>query len=333
VPYRGLRKDGRTVWLEAHPKVIRDARGRALEFQDVVRDVSQTKALDDQLIAARDVAETGARTKSEFLANMSHELRTPLTSVIGFSGLLQDSPNLPETERRYADRIATASEVLLGVINDILDYSKLEADAVDLDPEPFDPRALAEDAVAMVETQCEAKGLKLETVIAADLPARLMGDAGRLRQVTLNFLSNALKFTAAGGVRLIGDAVEVLKILGEDHLVERGAGGVSGGWGASVGGIACGDAAVGGEPAGAGGGGAGAGVAGVLCGAVGGDGEIAGGAGGGAAWVWVAGAAGECEFSAVRAAGERTDGGGGGEGESGAGVISEGCEGDGEWDG
>jgi PAS domain S-box-containing protein len=202
VPYRGLRKDGGTVWLEAHPKVIRDAKGRALEFQDVVRDVSQTKALEDQLIAARDVAEAGARTKSEFLANMSHELRTPLTSVIGFSGLLQDSPNLPETERRYADRIATASEVLLGVINDILDYSKLEADAVDLDPEPFDPRALAEGAVAMVETQCEAKGLKLETVIAADLPARLMGDAGRLRQVTLNFLSNALKFTATGIVRL-----------------------------------------------------------------------------------------------------------------------------------
>jgi len=202
VPYRGLRKDGQTVWLEAHPKVIRDADGRPVEFQDVVRDVSETKALEDALIAARDVAEAGARTQSEFLANMSHELRTPLTSVIGFSGLLQGSENLPEVERRYADRIATASEALLSVINDILDYSKLEADAVDLDPQAFDPRAMAEGAVAIVETQCNAKGLALETVIAADLPDRLMGDEGRLRQVTLNFLSNAVKFTTTGSIRL-----------------------------------------------------------------------------------------------------------------------------------
>jgi len=202
VPYRGLRKDGRTVWLEAHPKLIRDARGRAVEFQDVVRDVSETKALEDQLIAARDVAEAGALTKSEFLANMSHELRTPLTSVIGFSGLLQASGNLPEAERRYADRIATASEALLSVINDILDYSKLEAEAVDLDPQAFEPRAMAEGAISIIENQCQAKGLTLETAIDADLPATLMGDEGRLRQVTLNFLSNAVKFTAAGSVRL-----------------------------------------------------------------------------------------------------------------------------------
>ena len=207
VPYRGVRKDGQTVWLEAHPKVIRDAEGRALEFQDVVRDVSETKALEDQLITSRDVAEEGARAKSEFLANMSHELRTPLTSVIGFSGLLQGSRNLPEAERKYADRIATASEALLSVINDILDYSKLEADAVDLDPQAFDLRAMAEGAVAIVEIQCQAKGLTLETVIDADLPGALMGDEGRLRQVTLNLLSNAVKFTAAGTVRLVMTAV------------------------------------------------------------------------------------------------------------------------------
>ena len=202
VPYRGVRKDGQVVWLEAHPIVIRDARGRPVGFQDVVRDVTETKALEDQLIAARDVAEAGAQAKSEFLANMSHELRTPLTSVIGFSGLLQASRNLPEVERKFADRIATGSEALLSVINDILDYSKLEADAVDLDPQAFDPRAMAEGAVAIVETQCQAKGLTLEAVIDTDLPAALMGDEGRLRQVTLNFLSNAVKFTAAGSVRL-----------------------------------------------------------------------------------------------------------------------------------
>ena len=213
VPYRGLRKNGQTVWLEAHPIVIRNARGRPVGFQDVVRDVTETKALEDQLIAARDVAEAGAQAKSEFLANMSHELRTPLTSVIGFSGLLQGSGNLPEAERKYADRIATASEALLSVINDILDYSKLEADAVDLDPQAFDPRSMVFGAVNIVESQCEAKGLTLETVIDADLPAALMGDEGRLRQVALNFLSNAVKFTTAGSVRLevaaVGDRLRL----------------------------------------------------------------------------------------------------------------------------
>ncbi len=202
VPYRGVRKDGQPVWLEAHPKVIRDAEGRALEFQDVVRDVSETKALEEQLVAARDVAEAGARAKSEFLANMSHELRTPLTSVIGFSGLLQASQNLPDAERKYADRIAMGSEALLSVINDILDYSKLEAEAVDLDPRAFDPRLLAEGVAAIIENQCQTKGLTLETVIDPHLPPALMGDDGRLRQVMLNFMSNAVKFTASGTVRL-----------------------------------------------------------------------------------------------------------------------------------
>ncbi len=200
--YRGSANPGDQRWFEARTSLIRDEDGRVVEFQDVVRDITATKALEDQLIAARDVAEAGARTKSEFLANMSHELRTPLTSVIGFSGLLQSSGNLPEAERRYADRIATASEALLSVINDILDYSKLEAEAVDLDPQAFDPRAMAEGAVAIVETQCQAKGLTLETVIDADLPGALVGDVGRLRQVTLNFLSNAVKFTTSGTIRL-----------------------------------------------------------------------------------------------------------------------------------
>ncbi len=200
--YRGTEYPDDQRWFEARTSLIRDEDGRVVEFQDVVRDITATKALEDQLIAARDVAEAGARTKSEFLANMSHELRTPLTSVIGFSGLLQSSRNLPEAERRYADRIATASEALLSVINDILDYSKLEAEAVDLDPQAFDPRAMAEGAVAIIETQCQAKGLTLETVIDANLPGALMGDEGRLRQVTLNFLSNAVKFTTSGTVRL-----------------------------------------------------------------------------------------------------------------------------------
>lgn len=202
VTYRGLVKDGGTRWFEARTSIIRDDEGRVIEFQDLVRDVTDTKRLEEALIEARDRAEAGARAKSEFLANMSHELRTPLTSVIGFSGLLQQSAALPETERRYADRIGTASEALLGVINDILDYSKLEAGAVEMEARAFDPRTLAQAAVAMVEGQCEVKGLAMAVVLDPDLPPALTGDEGRLRQVMLNFLANAAKFTAKGCVTL-----------------------------------------------------------------------------------------------------------------------------------
>ena len=201
VRYRGVHSNGSVRWFEARTSVIRDAHGLATGFHDVVRDITETKRLEAELIAARDVAEAAARVKSEFLANMSHELRTPLTSVIGFSGLLQDSPDLPETERRYADRIATASEALLSVINDILDYSKLEAEAVSLDAAAFDPAATARGAAAMVETQCQAKGVSLAVEID-DLPRGILGDQGRFRQVTLNFLSNAVKFTVSGEIRL-----------------------------------------------------------------------------------------------------------------------------------
>jgi len=201
VTYRGLTPSG-TRWFEARTSIIRDEEGRAVEFQDVVRDVTDTKMMEQALTEARDRAEAGARTQSEFLANMSHELRTPLTSVIGFSGLLVGSESLPPDERIWANRIATASEALLSVINDILDYSKLEADAVDLDPLPFNPRAMAQGAAAIVETQCLARGLTLTVEVAADLPAAVMGDEGRLRQVTLNFLSNAVKFTSVGEIRL-----------------------------------------------------------------------------------------------------------------------------------
>ena len=200
--YRLRHKDGHYVWVEGHLQAVPDGKGGVQELVVVIRDVSERKALETELIQARDRAEAGARAKSEFLANMSHELRTPLTSVIGFSELLQASRALAENERRHADRIAMSSKALLGVINDILDYSKLEAASVVLDETGFNPVALARGAADIVEAQCALKGLDLVVEIAPGLPAGLLGDEGRLRQVLLNLLSNAVKFTHEGVITL-----------------------------------------------------------------------------------------------------------------------------------
>jgi len=193
--YRLLHKAGHHVWVEGNFQPVPDEKGGVRELVVVIRDVSERKALEVELIAARDRAEAGGRAKSEFLANMSHELRTPLTSVIGFSELLQASRALPDLERRHADRIAISSKALLAVINDILDYSKLEASSVVLDETVFDPAALARAAADIVEAQCRAKGLALRVELDPALPSAVIGDEGRLRQVVLNLLSNAVKFT------------------------------------------------------------------------------------------------------------------------------------------
>lgn len=200
--YRGRRKDGGWAWLEAQPTIMWNAAGGVTEIQDSIRDVSRTQRLEAELVEARDRAEAAARTKSEFLSNMSHELRTPLTAVIGFAGLLRTSSALADADRRHVERISTASASLLGVINDILDYSKLEAGRVDLDPMPFDPRRMVEGTAAMLEEQAGAKGLSLVADIDAAVPAGIMADEGRLRQVLLNFLSNGVKFTSKGEVRV-----------------------------------------------------------------------------------------------------------------------------------
>ncbi|CAN5902941.1 hypothetical protein BH11PSE1_BH11PSE1_11740 [soil metagenome] len=145
-------------------------------------------------------ASAATMAKSEFLANMSHELRTPLTGVLGFAGLLEKLPDLPETARSYAGRIATSGQALLSVVNDILDFSKLEADRVTLDPHPFDPAALVAETVELVAAEAERKGLALTTEVDGEPPAAVLADSARVRQVLLNLLSNAIKFTKAGQI-------------------------------------------------------------------------------------------------------------------------------------
>jgi PAS domain S-box-containing protein len=198
--YRARHRDGRWIWVEANPTLILDDRGEPLEFVDIVRDITQTKTFEAELEQARREAEAAAAAKSTFLANMSHELRTPLTSIIGFSRLLGDREDLPAEAAGFAERIGSASEALLAIINDVLDFSKLEAGQVALERQPLSLRRLLHETAGLLQVQAEAKGLRLHLRLDPRAPELILGDVARLRQVLLNFLSNAVKFTERGSV-------------------------------------------------------------------------------------------------------------------------------------
>jgi PAS domain S-box-containing protein len=202
VRWRGWHKvDEHWVWLESSPSVLMQDNGER-GFVDVVRDVTRQVAQEAALADARAAAEAAAAAKAEFLANMSHEIRTPLTSVIGFSGLLQERGELTPEAHRFADRINAAGKALLAVVNDILDFSKLEAGEVEVKPQPTHAAELAREALSLFQPQADGKGLALtlDLVEASDTP--VMVDPQALRQVLLNLLGNAVKFTEAGAVTL-----------------------------------------------------------------------------------------------------------------------------------
>ncbi len=198
--YRARHKNGHWIWIEANPTLILDVQGEPVEFIDIVRDVSQTKNFEAELQEARKRAEDAAAAKAAFLANMSHELRTPLTSIIGFSQLMGARGDLPAEARQYARRITDASEALLALINDVLDFSKLDAGHVELESVAMSVAKLVEDATGLVSLQAQAKGLDLVSELDPATPAAVRGDLARLRQVVINFLSNAVKFTERGRI-------------------------------------------------------------------------------------------------------------------------------------
>ncbi|MCP9000065.1 PAS domain S-box protein [Pseudarthrobacter sp. RMG13] len=194
-----VRKDGTTVPVSVTISPIRAEGGGVRGMAKIVRDITGQRRAAAELLAAREAALESSRLKSEFLATMSHEIRTPMNGVIGLTSLLLETP-LDETQRRYAEGVRGAGAVLLALINDILDLSKLEAGKVDLDIAAFDPRVLVEEVAGLLSESARVKGLELIAFCRPDVPALLSGDAGRIRQVLLNLASNAVKFTPAGEV-------------------------------------------------------------------------------------------------------------------------------------
>ena len=195
-----LRKDGSVIAVSLTISAIRDG-GQLLGTATIARDVTERRAAELELQAAREAALESSRLKSEFLATMSHEIRTPMNGVVGLTSLLLETP-LNETQQQYAQGVKGAGESLLALINDILDFSKLEAGKVDLDIRPFDPRLLVEEVAGLLAEAAQAKQLELIAYCDPDVPSRLQGDAGRIRQVLLNLASNAVKFTPSGEVSI-----------------------------------------------------------------------------------------------------------------------------------
>lgn len=162
-------------------------------------DMTERKQLDEDLRKAKEEAEAASRAKGDFLASMSHEIRTPLNAIIGVADVLADAPMAGE-QKEYVELLRRSGDVLLNLINDILDLSKIEAGRLELESEPFDLREVVEPTAEMMALRAHKKGLELLCHVAPDIPSVLVGDPNRLRQVIVNLLGNALKFTERGHI-------------------------------------------------------------------------------------------------------------------------------------
>jgi len=211
--FRG--RDGRLVWVEVSSRLV-TVDGRPTGLLGIVHDMTERRKFEEELAAARDAAQASAAAKGSFLANMSHEIRTPMNGVIGMANLLLDTP-LAREQRDFAETIRDSAEGLLTILNDILDFSKIEAGKLRFEAVPFELAGTIDGTLELLASRAAARRLDFAACVPRAVPTRLVGDQGRLRQVLLNLVGNAIKFTESGSV-----TVEVACVSSAaDHAVLR----------------------------------------------------------------------------------------------------------------
>ena len=200
--YRIIRPNGKVRYVRETGTPDYDEGGEMVRSHGTMQDISEQKQMHEELQDAVEKAEISNHAKSQFLAMMSHEIRTPINAVLGFLGLLSET-RLDEEQTKYSKSGRLSAELLLEVINDILDFVKMEEGKLNFESAPFELRGLAESVIDVLAIRAEEKGITIETDIAHEVPRYLEGDAGRIRQILINLANNAIKFTDAGGVRIV----------------------------------------------------------------------------------------------------------------------------------
>ena len=199
VEYRVRRPDGEYRWFKTRGVPIRNSEGGIFKWFGTCTDITDGKLAAEELRLAKEAAESANRAKDEFLANVSHEIRTPMNAILGLTSLVLGT-HLDDGQRQSLTTVKSAGNNLLGIINDLLDFSKIEAGKLELDRGEFSLRAALGDTLRALAIRAHQKGLELVSNVQPDVPDALIGDAGRLRQVLLNIVGNAIKFTEKGEV-------------------------------------------------------------------------------------------------------------------------------------
>ncbi|WP_374361501.1 PAS domain S-box protein [Pseudoduganella danionis] len=211
--YQRVGKHGKKVWLQAAYNPILDTDGKPWKVVKLAADLAQRKAIEEDLISAKDVAEQASAAKGMFLANMSHEIRTPMNAIIGFTEILLKT-ELDQKQRGYLKTVKQSARSLLGLLNDILDTAKLERGAIELESRDFSLPELCEQLISTFRIQADAKHIRLDYDYSAACPVYIRSDELRLRQILTNILGNAVKFTEQGQV-----ALRVSASAGQLHFV------------------------------------------------------------------------------------------------------------------
>jgi PAS domain S-box-containing protein len=217
------RKDGTDFLVLLTTAAVTDDAGKLEATVGVVRDITEARRFEAELKRAKEEAERANRAKSEFLATISHEIRTPMNGVIGMTSLLLDT-TLDETQKDYADTVRKSAEALMSIINDVLDFSRIEAGKMAIDATPLNLETVISDVTGILAPRVGDAGLMLTIEYPAPLPRRFVGDAGRIRQVLMNLVSNALKFTPGGEIKILVECAGLDAHLAEMRVSVRDTG-------------------------------------------------------------------------------------------------------------